>query len=130
MKKTSQVSPVMLEIIVVTLFLALSMSVLIQLISKAHEISAAATAQSHALILAEDTLERMKADPVGDGAFDAEGTRAFAVTADGLTVRGTVTRELSEGGAYYALTADAYNGGDRILTLTSGRYLPETEVAP
>lgn len=130
MKKASTVSPVMLEILVVTLFLALSASVLVQLIAKAHDISRSADAESRALILAEDTVERLKADPVGDNAFDAGGVRTFTVEAGDVSVRGDVTRTASDAGAYYAIRADAYNKDALVLTLSTGRYLPETEVAP
>lgn len=129
MKKESQVSPVMLEILVVTLFLALSASVLTQLIAKAHEISVAATAESRALILAEDALERTKADPVGDGAFNEAGVRTFSTESDGLTLTCTVTRKLTDCGAYYDIAASAYDGGTLVLSLTSGRFLPAEEVA-
>ena len=130
MKKSSGVSPVMLEILVVTLFLALSASVLVQLIAKANDISQSADAESRALILAEDALERLKADPVGDGAFDGNGVRTFTATDGGVTVTGDVTRTVSDAGAYYAIRADAYDGVAYVLTLTTGRYLPETEVRP
>ena len=130
MKKSSGINPIMLEILVVTLFLALSASVLVQLIAKANDISRAATVESRALILAEDAMERIKADPVGDNAFDENGVRTFVSERDGLSVTGTVTRTVSKAGAYYAIRADAYDGVSLVLTLTTSRYLPETEVGP
>lgn len=130
MKKSSQVSPVMLEILVVTLFLALSASVLVQIIAKARDISVAATQESRALILAEDLLERVKADPEGDGAFDENGRREVMAESDGVTVTCAIERQLYDTGAYYAIAAKAYSGGTHLLSLETGRYLAEREATP
>ncbi len=130
MKKESQVSPVMMEILVVTLFLALSASVLMQLIAKARDISVAATAESHALILAQDALESAKADPEGDGQFDETGARTFSREQDGVTLRCTVTKKSTPAGSYYTITADTLSGTTALISLSTARYVPLAEVTP
>ena len=124
MRQRASFNPVLVELTVILLFLALSTAALVQLIGKAREISQGSEAGSRALILLEDALERTKADPEGGGAFDSAGVRQVNFSDDGYDVRGTVKRTLSVSGAYYEIALAAYDGGKELLALSAGRYVP------
>ena len=128
MKRRFGLSPVLIELIVVTLFLALSCATLIQLIAKARELSATATYTSDALLLAEDLLERTKADPAGDGGFDESGVRRIQQTQGELTLDGVVERVNTAGGALYQITVRARRDSRELLRLTTSAYVSGGEV--
>ncbi|MDO4573184.1 MAG: hypothetical protein Q4C13_07430, partial [Clostridia bacterium] len=74
MRKRATFHPVLLELIVAILFLALSMSVVVRLIAAANETSRTSALRSLALLEMQSVMEETKADPVGEG-LDENGER-------------------------------------------------------
>lgn len=125
MKKRFQLSPVLVELAIVTFFLALSTATVVQLIAKAAEISRAATNESAALIALENAVEEIKADPAA-GAYDAGGVWKVSMESEGAVITGTVTRTRSAAGAYYDIDLTAEKGSSA-LSIAAGRYVGSGE---
>ena len=124
MKKRATFSPVLLELIVVILFFALSMSVVIRLIAASDETSRDSAALSRAVIAMESVIEEIKAEPPGAADFDAEGESRFTRQAEGgilLTV--LVRREQGTAGFLYNIEVTAYSGEKPLGSLTAARYV-------
>lgn len=124
MKKIGQLSPVLVELAVVTLFLALSTSVVIQLIAKAGEISRTAGAESRVLIAVEDAMEQIKARPDAEG-FDGKNRRTVFMEDDGVQITGAVERAESSAGFLYRIELTAAAEGCEPILLRSARYVPK-----
>lgn len=124
MKKSIPISPVIIELAIVTLFFALSATTLVQLIFKAGEISDSAAVMSGELIALESAIEEIKADPA-QGEYGESGVWAVSRSVGGVEITGTVTRTRYPAGSYYeiALTAP----GDEALSMTAGRYVSNGE---
>ncbi len=124
MKKRATFSPVLLELIVAILFFALAMSVVVQLIAAANETSSASALTSRALIAMESAAEQLKADPVGDGAFDESGERRFTVEPEeGMQLSVTVRRILGAAGTLYEFEITAAGSGKPLGSLSAARYV-------
>lgn len=67
--KTSRRNPALVELVLVILFLAITASVLAQTFAKARTMSADSRAQTAGLIIAQDIIERWKADPTDTAAL-------------------------------------------------------------
>ncbi len=131
-KQRTGLSPVLVELTIVILFFALSMSVIIRLIAAANGTAKQSEFESRALLAMETVAEQVKASPMGDGVCNACGARVFSVEiASDLTVDCVVTIDDSplQGTLYdIELTVVTPQGG--VLALDAARYLPDTEAAP
>ena len=127
-RQNSQVSPILFEMIVVTLFLALSAATLVQLVAKASSMAQISGDQNAAMLLLTDVLERTKADPEGDGNFDPNGQRSLSGEQWNLSYQGTVKRSTGAGGFLYEISVTAYQGKKELLSLSTSKYLPDWEV--
>ncbi len=128
MNKRATFSPILMELIVVILFFGLTMSIVLRLAATADRISRESSGAAEALLAAETAMEALKADPKGDGAFDANNRRTETRTDDGIILRCTVTESERETGALYTLTVTATAAGAAPITLESARYLAASEV--
>lgn len=129
MRNGRSFQPVLMELVMVTLFLALAMSVIVQVLALAEETSAQSAFETRALLALEDAMERAKADPAGDGAFDGDGVRSFQTVSDaGVTVLGRVTARAYGAGTLYEIALTAAGKREEPMTLTGARYVPRGEV--
>ena len=131
-KKHCSFSPVLIELAIVILFFALSTGIVVQLIAAASRISNESAFHSRALLAMETVAEETKADPEGDGAFDANGARAFTVqSAPDLAVAAIVTRDDSpENGTLYSIALSVVSPTGETYTLNAMRYVSRGEAAP
>lgn len=131
-KKRGVFSPVLMELTIVILFFALSTSVVIQLISAANATARESEYHARAILAMESVAERIKADPVGDGAADACGVRAFTVdAAEDIAVSCVVTADPAPlQGTLYEIELCVSSPGGEVYTLDAARYLADAEVAP
>lgn len=131
-KKRGVFSPVLMELTIVILFFALSTSVVIQLISAANATARESEYHARAILAMESVAERIKADPVGDGAADACGMRAFTVdAAEDIAVSCVVTADPAPlQGTLYEIELCVSSPGGEVYTLDAARYLADAEVAP
>lgn len=123
--KRGAISPVLLELSVVILFFALSASVVLRLFAAASDVSKESAYRSRALLAMESVAERVKADPVGDGAFDERGVRMLAEQVEeDLLVRGAVTRgDSNAAGVLYKIELDVTGPDGTTYTLSAARYV-------
>lgn len=131
-KKRGVFSPVLLELTIVILFFALSVSVVVRLISAAGETARESEYHARAILAMETVAERIKADPLGFGDADECGVFAFTqeVSAD-LSVGCVVTADPSPArGTVYDIELSVVSPGGDVYTLIAARYVPEAEVAP
>lgn len=128
-KKRGVFSPVLVELIIVILFFALSTSVIVRLIASADVTARTSAYESRAILALQSVAEQVKADPIGDGTCNACGARAFSVEiASDLTVDCVVTGDDSplEGTLYdIELTVTAPNGD--VYALDAVRYVQDAE---
>ena len=131
-KKRGVFSPVLVELIIVILFFALSTSVIVRLIASADVTARTSAYESRAILALQSVAEQVKADPIGDGVCNACGARAFSVEiASDLTVDCVVTGDDSplEGTLYdIELTVTAPNG--EVYALDAVHYVQDAEAVP
>ena len=132
LKRRGAFSPVLMELTIVILFFALSTIVVARLIAAASDASNESAFQARALLAMENAAEQTKANPEGDGAFDANGARAFTVqAAQGLAVAAVVTRDDSpKNGTLYTITLTVVSETGETYTLNAMRYVSRGEAAP
>ena len=70
-KKRGVFSPILIEMTIVILFLALSTSVVVRLIAVANITAQQSAYESRAILAMERVAEQVKADPVGDNTCNA-----------------------------------------------------------
>ena len=131
-KKRGVFSPVLMELILVILFFALSTSVVVRLIAAASSISNESSDHARALLAMETVAEQIKANPCGDGSVNECGVRSFTVDyADDLQVDCIVTGDPSpKNGTLYEIELNVAGGDGEVYSLDSMRYVPDSEVAP
>lgn len=130
--KRSVFNPVLVELIMVILFFALSTSIIVRLIAAADTTARVSSYESRAILAMQSVAEQVKADPVGQGECNACGARTFSVEiASDLSVDCVVTSDESplQGTLYdIELTVTAPDG--KVYALDAARYMPDVEVAP
>ncbi len=115
---------VLIELIVVILFFALSMSVVVQLIAAANELSNESAYASRAMFALQDMAEQLKADPVGDGDFDESGVRKIErVVSDDMIVSGEIKRKTADCGALYEISLRVERESGEPYLLDAARYV-------
>lgn len=131
-KKRGVFSPILIEMTIVILFLALSTSVVIRLIAAANVTAQESAYESRAILAMERIAEQVKADPVGDNTCNACGARVFSTKiADDLTVDCVVTSDDSPlKGTLYDIELTVTSPAGKVFALDAARYLPDAEVAP
>ena len=131
-KKRGVFSPVLVELIIVILFFALSTSVVVRLIAAADLTSRTSAYESRAILAMQTVAERVKADPVGEGECNACGARAFSVAfADDLAVDCVVTSDESPlQGTLYDIELTVMSPLGEVYALDAERYVQDAEVAP
>ena len=132
LKRRGAFSPVLMELTIVILFFALSTVVVARLIAAASAVSNESAFQARALLAMENVAEQAKANPEGDGAFDANGARAFTVqSAPDLAVAAVVTRDDSpENGTLYSIALSVVSPTGETYILNAMRYVSRGEAAP
>lgn len=132
LRRRGTFSPVLMELTIVILFFALSTAVVARLIASASATSNESAFHARALLAMENVAEQTKADPEGDGAFDADGTRAFTVqSAPDLAVAAVVTRDDSPAsGTLYTIALSVASQTGETYTLNAMRYVSRGEAAP
>ena len=132
LKRRGAFSPVLMELTIVILFFALSTVVVARLIAAASAASNESAFQARALLAMENVAELTKANPEGDGAFDANGARAFTVqSAPDLAVAAVVTRDDSpENGTLYSIALSVVSPTGETYILNAMRYVSRGEAAP
>ncbi len=131
-KKRSVFSPVLIELIFVILFFALSASVIVRLIAAASVTAQESAYHARAIIAMESAAERIKANPAGEGDCNECGVYAFSMeTASDLTVDCIVTPDDSPlQGTLYDIELSVASPGGEIYWLDAARYIPDAEVGP
>ena len=131
-KKRGVFSPILIEMTIVILFLALSTSVVIRLIAAANVTARESAYESRAILAMERVAEQVKADPVGDNTCNACGARVFSTEiADDLTVDCVVTSDDSPlQGTLYDIELTVMSPEGKVFALDAARYLPDAEVTP
>jgi len=132
LKRRGACSHVLMELTIVILFFALATVVVARLIAAASAASNESAFQARALLAMENVAEQAKANPEGDGAFDANGARAFTVqSAPDLAVAAVVTRDDSpENGTLYSIALSVVSPTGETYILNAMRYVSRGEAAP
>ena len=131
-KKRGVFSPILIELILVILFLAISTSVVIRVIAAANTTAQQSAYESRAILAMERVAEQVKADPVGDNTCNACGARAFSIkVADDLTVDCVVTSDDSPlQGMLYDIELTVTSPEGKVFALDAARYVQDAEVTP
>lgn len=131
-KKRGVFSPVLLELVIVILFFALSTSVIVRLIAAADLTAQGSSYESRAILALQSVAEQIKADPLREGACNECGAVSFSVVfADDLTVEGIVTSyESPLRGTLYDIELLVRSPQGELYALDATRYVPDAEVAP
>lgn len=134
MKSTRRPNAMLIELVIVILFFALSAGIILQLFVAAHDRSAQNETDTAAMLMAEDFAERFAASRQPLDAFlEADGWAAQAdartkqVAREGatpLTLHLTGESEQAEAGTLDRLTLTIRDGGREAVTLPVSRYLP------
>ena len=122
MKKRIAMNIVILELIIVVLFFALSAGVALRLFAAADAGSRRSSIESAALSAMQAMAEELKAAP--EGTF-IDGRREVGRTLDELELNAVITRKDRPAGAYYEIVITASHAGEEVDTLTAGRYVRE-----
>lgn len=134
MNGTRKPNTMLIELVIVILFFAISAAVILQLFAAAGTRSAQNTTDSTALLMAEDFAERFAASTLPADAFlEAEGyaqdgdvyTRTAAAGKRTLTLTVSGNSEQTSAGALDALHLAVYDQERAVLTLPVSRYLPK-----
>lgn len=137
MNGTRKPNTMLVELVIVILFFAISASVILQLFVAAGSRSAQSTTDSAALLMAEDFAERFAASKLPADAFlEADGftqegeTYARNAEAGNRTVTLTVSGADEETGAGVldTLHLAVYDKERAVLTLPVSRYLPKEDL--
>ena len=120
MKRESSVSPVLLELVLVILFFAISSAAVLQLIAAAAETSRDSRIRTEALIAATDLMETAKADPLGEIAAEPVVTDGGSEITFSVSTAGTKTGA----GTLYEIVVLARSQGETVLRLTGRQYVP------
>ncbi len=131
-KKRGVFSPILIELILVILFLAISTSVVIRMIAAANTTAQQSAYESRAILAMESVAEQVKADPFGDNTCNTCGARVFSVEiADDLTVDCVVTSDDSPlQGTLYDIELTVTSPQGKVFALDAARYVQDGEVAP
>jgi hypothetical protein len=131
-KKRGVFSPVLLELVIVILFFALSTGVIVRLIAAADLTAQESSYESRAILALQSVAEQIKADPLREGACNECGAVSFSVVfADDLTVEGIVTSDESPlRGTLYDIELLVRSPKGELYALDAARYVPDAEVAP
>ena len=120
MKRSSLISPVLIELVIVILFFGLSSQAVLQLIAAAVHTSRESERKSAAMIAAMDIMENVRHDPAASVDPEPVVTRS----GEELTFWVTVTASATGAGQLYDIMVSAQSGGETVLTLTGARYVP------
>ena len=138
MNRGSRPNALLVELVIVLLFFALSATVILQLYVAAREKSVQAQVDSLAVLAAQDAAERFAASDLDVGAFlDADGwiaregrrVKQIALDAGTLELSLELSQEAGEAGALDVLTLSVRASERDVLTLPLLRYRPG-EVKP
>lgn len=148
MKEGGRRNPALVELILVVLFFALSAMVLVQVFVRAKTMSEESRARTEGLVVAQDIIEQVKADPGGlenifpedEGWIKGEGEDSYICgrtqdmePAGGVTpsyeVRVLITREQEPAGTMcrIAVTIVRIRDSKTITELKTAEYVPDTE---
>lgn len=127
MREQRRFSLVLIELVVVILFFALSATAILRMIAAADAYRRKSADETEAMTRLTDLIECVKADPEGSG-LDASGIRYQEEQSEtGLLCAVRVIREDRLTGAMYRIEAFAMRGGETVLTWNAAQYAPETE---
>lgn len=140
MNKTRKPNAMLVELVIVILFFALSASIILQLFVAASNRSVQSATDASALLHAEDFAERFSVSPLGTEVFcikdgfenTAEGNFAKTLeAANGRAVRMVVSGEVEQldAGVLDDLSLTLYDGERTIVHMPVSRYTPK-EVTP
>ena len=131
-KKRGVFNPVLIELIIVILFFALSTSVIVRLIASADMTARVSAYESRAILAMQSVAEEVKADPIGDGVCNACGARVFSTEiASDLTVDCVVSVDDSPlQGTLYDIELTVTSPDGKVYALDAVRYVQDAEAAP
>ncbi len=130
-KKRGVYNLVLLELVIVILFFALSTSVIVRLIAAANMTAQTSSYESRAILALESVAEQVKANPLCAGACETCGASLSVVIADDLTVECVVTSDESPlGGTLYDIELFVRSPQGELYTLDAARYVPDAEALP
>lgn len=131
-KQRGTMNPILVEMAIVILFLALSTSVVVRLIAAANVTAQQSAYESRAILAMERIAEQIKANPVGDNTCNACGARAFSVKiAEDLTVDCVVTSDDSPlQGTLYDIELTVLSPQGKVYALDAARYVQDEGETP
>lgn len=123
MKRRVGISPVLVEMVFVLLFFALSATVVVQLLGAATAMSRRSRETSEALAVAAAAMETLLSDPAALARGDTQTER------DGYTVEASVLPSSSAQGTLYTVDCKALKNGQTILSLQGSRFVGSEEAS-
>ena len=131
-KQRGTMNPILVEMAIVILFLALSTSVVVRLIAAANVTAQQSAYESRAILAMERIAEQIKANPVGDNTCNACSARAFSVKiAEDLTVDCVVTSDDSPlQGTLYDIELTVLSPQGKVYALDAARYVQDEGETP
>ena len=131
-KQRGTMNPILVEMAIVILCLALSTSVVVRLIAAANVTAQQSAYESRAILAMERIAEQIKANPVGANTCNACGARAFSVKiAEDLTVDCVVTSDDSPlQGTLYDIELTVLSPQGKVYALDAARYVQDEGETP
>lgn len=120
----------LIELIIVLLFFALSQTVVVSMFAAAHEKAERSSILSSALVYTEGVAERLSIEESPDTALTdmgfagGDGIYVYA-NSEGYDVTVTVDREDKPAGEMLCITVTASKDGEELVSLPVQQYLPK-----
>lgn len=120
----------LIELIIVLLFFALSQTVVVSMFAAAHEKAEHSSLLSSALVYTEGVAERLSIEENPDAALQemgfagGDGTYVY-VNSEGFDVIVSVDREERPAGEMLCITVTASENGEELVSLPVQQYLPK-----
>lgn len=128
-------SVVLVELIIVILFFALSQVVVLQVFAAAQEKTTANAARSTAVLAVQDTMECLSVSDDAEGTllrlgYERDGEVYRRTEAHGVTLTATLNRLTQPAGVLTQVTVTAVRGEEELFSFPSLHYQPLTEATP
>lgn len=120
----------LIELIIVLLFFALSQTVVVSMFAAAHDKAERSSLLSSALVYSEGVAERLSIEENPDAALlemgfaGEDGTYVYA-NSDGFDVTVTINREEKPAGEMLCITVASSVNGEELVSLPVQQYLPK-----
>ena len=136
MNERRKPNAMLIELVIVILFFAISASIILQLFVAAHDRSVQSDVENTAVLTAEDIVERFAASSLGADAFfedlgwiEEPNGYGLQTSVDGHTLRlvSTGSTEDTTAGTLDDLTLTIYDSDREVVSLPMVRYTPKED---